>query len=102
MMGFKELIQDRTGATSDEFLALALGPMQKVMVADALTNLALSWRTILNTFKRSEASGDLGMEDVSQRVPNSWWLTGLALGTTSATLVASTSKRSAPSAFAIS
>jgi uncharacterized oligopeptide transporter (OPT) family protein len=70
-----------------------LWPGVAIMVADALTNLALSWRTILNTFRRpapgSGASleadgtddGPRGMEDMSQRIPNSWWMIGLALGT---------------------
>ncbi|MCA9290878.1 MAG: OPT/YSL family transporter [Phycisphaerales bacterium] len=65
-----------------------LWPGVAIMVADALTQLALSWKTILATFRRRGASAEaLGMEDASESVPNSWWLTGLALGSTATVLV---------------
>ncbi|MEM7227626.1 MAG: OPT family oligopeptide transporter [Planctomycetota bacterium] len=67
-----------------------LWPGVAIMVADALTSLALSWRSILNTFK-STSSGD---EDVAaadrpeDSVPNTWWLGGLACGTILAMVIA--------------
>ena len=65
-----------------------LWPGVAIMVADALTSLALSWRTILNTFRRSPAGEEVdAFEPPDQRVPNSWWLGGLALGTIAATSV---------------
>lgn len=65
-----------------------LWPGVAIMVADALTNLALSWRTILHTFHRTKKAADLGMEDEADRVPNSVWLVGLALGSCLAVFVA--------------
>jgi OPT family oligopeptide transporter len=70
-----------------------LWPGVAIMVADALTSLGLSWRTILNTFKRRPAgevadAGDLEPEDM--RVPNSWWIVGLGLGTVAAVTVMET------------
>lgn len=55
-----------------------------IMVADALTSLALSWRTFITAFKgtksafskeNASASGDAGDSD---DIPNSWWMYGLA------------------------
>ncbi len=66
-----------------------LWPGVAIMVADALTNLALSWRTILNTFKRSKKGEDqTGMEADSERVPNAVWLIGLGFGSALAITVA--------------
>jgi uncharacterized oligopeptide transporter (OPT) family protein len=59
-----------------------LWPGVAIMVADSLTSLALSWRTILNTFmpKKKEDLGealpDLGAD---KQIPNAWWIGGLAL-----------------------
>ncbi|NNE07107.1 MAG: OPT/YSL family transporter [Gemmatimonadetes bacterium] len=64
-----------------------LWPGVAIMVADALTNLALSWRTILNTFKRSDRANP-GTVVVGEQVPNSWWLIGLTAGTVLAAFVA--------------
>ncbi|HRQ74860.1 MAG TPA: OPT family oligopeptide transporter [Phycisphaerales bacterium] len=66
-----------------------LWPGVAIMVADSLAALALSWRTILNTFRRTPA-GEVGavMEPEDQRVPNIWWLGGLAAGSTLAIIVA--------------
>lgn len=66
-----------------------LWPGVAIMVADSIAALALSWRTILNTFRRKpkgEAAGDLEPEEM--RVPNSWWLGGLAAGSVLAITVA--------------
>lgn len=66
-----------------------LWPGVAIMVADALTSLALSWKTILNTFRRSPSSGDAvaEFEPPEARVPNSWWMGGLCLGAGTAMLV---------------
>jgi putative OPT family oligopeptide transporter len=49
-----------------------------IMVADALTSLALTWRSVLNAFKRveGEASDDLPK---SEMIPDAWWIGGLAV-----------------------
>lgn len=66
-----------------------LWPGVAIMVADSLTALALSWRTILNTFRRKpKGEADVVMEPDDQRVPNIWWLGGLAAGSTLAIVVA--------------
>ncbi|MCB9674282.1 MAG: OPT/YSL family transporter [Alphaproteobacteria bacterium] len=63
-----------------------LWPGVAIMVADALTSLALSWRTILNTFTGAAASGGsdgaLDTSDSSEMIPNSWWMGGLAAAAT--------------------
>jgi len=68
--------------------AWILWPGVAIMVADALTSLALSWRTILNTFRRTptgDASNELDSD--TNGVPNSWWMIGLLLGSTATVLV---------------
>jgi len=50
-----------------------------IMVADALTSLAMSWRTILNTFKRSDSAD--GVEADPDEIPTSWWVGGLGVAT---------------------
>ncbi len=65
-----------------------LWPGVAIMVADSLTALALSWRTILNTFRRTptaELASQLEPED--QSVPNSWWVGGLVAGSVLAIFV---------------
>lgn len=67
-----------------------LWPGVAIMVSDAFANLLLSWRSVLNTFRRPKRRAapehsdgeedESGMEDVSERVPNSWWIIGLGLG----------------------
>ena len=63
-----------------------LWPGVAIMVADALASLALSWRTVLRTFKRtspksrSEASAD--------GIPNTWWIGGLLAASTLTVLAA--------------
>ncbi|MBX3323251.1 MAG: OPT/YSL family transporter [Phycisphaeraceae bacterium] len=65
-----------------------LWPGVAIMVGDALMSLALSWRTILNTFRRTTtADPSTQFETPEQRVPNSWWIGGLALGTIAAVVV---------------
>ncbi len=61
-----------------------LWPGVAIMVADALTSLALSWRSIINTFT---AGASLDGGDDTEQVPNSWWMGGLALGGLACVLV---------------
>ena len=56
-----------------------LWPGVAIMVADALTSLGLSWRTILNTFKFKKEDGDALVDDSADQIPNSWWIGGLAI-----------------------
>lgn len=58
-----------------------LWPGVAIMVADALTSLGLSWRTILNTFRRGPVGeGGTALNADDQGVPNSIWLGGLGIG----------------------
>ena len=59
-----------------------LWPGVAIMVADALTSLALSWRTILNTFRRTQ-EGDEAEDRAAaeQQIPNHWWIGGLGFAT---------------------
>lgn len=66
-----------------------LWPGVAIMVADALTSLALSWRTILNTFlsfgKKHEGEVE---DDASQSIPNAWWIGGLVVASAATTAIA--------------
>lgn len=56
-----------------------LWPGVAIMVADALTSLAMSWRTFLRAFQPSHGAS---AEDSSHEpVPNAWWMGGLAAAT---------------------
>ncbi len=64
-----------------------LWPGVAIMIADALTSLALSWRTVLNTFTGfRKGAGEAEVVD-DQAIPNSWWMIGLALGSCATLLV---------------
>jgi len=67
-----------------------LWPGVAIMVADALTQLGLSWKTIINAFKRAGENSDLPAEAIDDMIPNSWWMGGLAVSTIAVTLVAKT------------
>jgi len=59
-----------------------LWPGVAIMVSDALMSLALSWKTIVNTFRRTPIGETrIEFEPPDQRIPNSVWLGGLAIGT---------------------
>lgn len=47
-----------------------------IMVADALTQLGLSYKTILNTF-RSTSDGTEAADTSDDQIPNKWWIGGL-------------------------
>jgi len=55
-----------------------LWPGVAIMVADALTSLALSWRTILNTFTGT-STGEAADDTSSDEIPNAWWIGGLVV-----------------------
>lgn len=52
-----------------------LWPGVAIMVGDALTSLALSWKTILRTF-----TGGISKDTSDDAIPTAWWTSGLALG----------------------
>jgi len=65
---------------SDGVRGWLLWPGVAIMVADALTQLAMSWRTILRTF--TGGGRDKGAEDrAPDSIPNSWWIGGLSIST---------------------
>ena len=64
---------------SDGVRGWILWPGVAIMVADAFTTLALSWRSIVNTFRRS--SFDEGVDTAPDAIPNLWWIGGLAIAT---------------------
>ena len=53
-----------------------------IMVADALMSLALSWKTFVAAFKGTASALENKDHHVADpnEIPNSWWMTGLALG----------------------
>lgn len=53
-----------------------LWPGVAIMVSEALTALALNWRTFVRTFRGRQALGT--SESGSNRIPTSWWRNGLA------------------------
>ncbi|MCB9668508.1 MAG: OPT/YSL family transporter [Alphaproteobacteria bacterium] len=55
-----------------------LWPGVAIMVADALTSLALSWRTILNTF-RPRKGEQSALDTSDDPIPTAWWVGGLAV-----------------------
>jgi uncharacterized oligopeptide transporter (OPT) family protein len=60
-----------------------LWPGVALMVTEALTALALSWKTFARAFqftKKGEGGGPA--EEDTRSIPNAWWMGGLAVGTT--------------------
>ena len=57
-----------------------LWPGVAIMVADALASLALSWRTILRTFKRTSPRS--ASKKNADAIPNTWWVGGLVAAST--------------------
>jgi OPT family oligopeptide transporter len=64
-----------------------LWPGVAIMVADALTQLALSWRTIVATFTRPKGSKNV-VDTAPDTIPNSWWIGGLMVAATATTTLA--------------
>ena len=54
-----------------------LWPGVAIMVAEALTSLALSWRTFARTFRGGQVFGS--SESGGERIPTAWWRNGLAV-----------------------
>ena len=63
-----------------------LWPGVAIMVSEALTSLALSWRTFLRAFHGGTPAGT--SETGDQRIPTAWWRTGLALAAVGTIIVA--------------
>ncbi len=59
-----------------------LWPGVALMVAEALTSLAISWPTFVRALKMPKNLGEGGEAVVDpERIPNSWWIGGLIAGT---------------------
>lgn len=83
-------VDGKTMSYADGARGWILWPGVAIMVADALTSLALSWRTILNTFRRSEASPEaIDKASIREQIPNSWWMAGLGVATVLTVVTAS-------------
>ena len=63
-----------------------LWPGVAIMVSEALTSLALSWRTFIRAFKVSSVAGT--SEVIGDRIPTAWWRNGLAIAAVGTTVVA--------------
>ncbi|MGE0791954.1 MAG: OPT family oligopeptide transporter [Sandaracinaceae bacterium] len=57
-----------------------------LMVSEALSTLALNWRTVLRALRPPAKVGDAG--DDPEAIPNSWWIGGLILGSILTTVIA--------------
>ena len=63
-----------------------LWPGVAIMVSEALTALALNWRTFVRTFRGGRI---LGTSEVgSERIPANWWRNGLAVAAVGTTIAA--------------
>ena len=63
-----------------------LWPGVAIMVSEALTALALNWRTFVRTFRGRKL---LGSSEVgSRRIPTNWWRNGLAVAAVGTTVAA--------------
>lgn len=61
-----------------------LWPGVALMVSEALTSLALSWRTFVRALtmtKSAAGGGAAGPADDRERIPDTWWIGGLIAGT---------------------
>ncbi|MGM0576034.1 MAG: OPT family oligopeptide transporter [Myxococcota bacterium] len=65
-----------------------LWPGVALMVSEALTSLAMSWKTFVRAFKMPKKLGSGGSDE--HAIPNLWWMGGLALGTGATMLMAET------------
>ena len=63
-----------------------LWPGVAIMVAEALTSLALSWRTFLRTFQGGQIQGS--SEEGGDGIPTAWWRNGLAVAATGTAIAA--------------
>ncbi|MHC4413700.1 MAG: OPT family oligopeptide transporter [Planctomycetota bacterium] len=65
-----------------------LWPGVAIMVSEALTALALSWRTFVRALRGTAAAGRGGAERGDRGIPNWWWMGGLGIATIGTVLVA--------------
>ena len=63
-----------------------LWPGVAIMVSEALTALALNWRTFVRTFRGGQVLGS--SESGTERIPTTWWRNGLAVAALGTTVVA--------------
>ena len=63
-----------------------LWPGVAIMVSEALTALALNWRTFVRTFQGGQILGS--SESGNERIPTSWWRNGLAVAAVGTTIAA--------------
>lgn len=63
-----------------------LWPGVALMVSDALSNLAMNWRTFLRALKPPAQLGDVSEDP--EAIPNAWWIGGLAAGSVLTIVVA--------------
>ncbi len=71
-----------TGSTmsyADGARGWILWPGVAIMVADAMTSLGMSWRTILATFRTTGGPALTDTSGADQRIPDPWWLGGLGV-----------------------
>ena len=59
-----------------------LWPGVALMVSEALTSLALSWKTFVRALKMPKKLEGADPKKGNQHIPNTWWIGGLAIGTT--------------------
>ncbi len=64
-----------------------LWPGVAIMVSEALTALALNWRTFLRTFRSASRLGSSESRP-GERIPQSWWRNGLAVAAIGTTVAA--------------
>ena len=57
-----------------------LWPGVALMVSEALTSLALSWRTFVRALLPRKSEAEVDDRAASEAIPNSWWMGGLAIG----------------------
>lgn len=63
-----------------------LRPAVAIMVSEALTSLALNWRTCVRAFRGRIILGS--SETIGERIPTAWWRNGLAAAAVGTTVVA--------------
>lgn len=78
-------VTDKIMSYTDGPRGWILWPGVAIMVADALTSLALSWRTVLNTFFGGQKK--TGKQGLAEAIPKLWWMGGLAVATAATILI---------------
>ncbi|WP_425400038.1 OPT family oligopeptide transporter [Aeoliella sp.] len=67
-----------------------LWPGVALMVSEALSSVAFSWRTFLRAFQGVAAAAKGGRDHSAESIPNSWWIGGLAFGSILTMVIAQT------------